>query len=111
MKIKQIAKRVESLLRRSKACRDSDQRVIASIWRTELEASGYDIHEISGFRLLEIMVEESILPSHESIRRARQKLQEKYPELRGESYKARVEKLEPETRKEIREWDKPSLKI
>lgn len=104
MKIKGIAKRVESLLRRSSQCRDSDQRIIASIWRSNLEAHGHDVHQISAFRLLEIMVHESILPSPESIRRARQKLQEENPELRGESYRARHNKEEPETRKEIREW-------
>ena len=69
--------------------RDDDNRLLANIWATQLNQAG--IHDIGGFDLLKI-ISKGLLLSPESIRRARQKVQEENPTLRGKSYKARHEK-------------------
>lgn len=69
--------------------RDDDNRLMANIWANELRQTG--IHEISNHDFLTIFAK-GLLTSPESIRRARQKVQEENPHLRGKSYKARHEK-------------------
>lgn len=69
--------------------RDSDSRLMANIWASELKETG--IHEMSAWDFLK-MFSQDILTSPESIRRARQKIQEECPHLRGKSYKARHQK-------------------
>ena len=69
--------------------RDDDNRLMANIWATELKGTG--IHEMSAWDFLKLF-SNGLLTSPESIRRARQKVQEECPHLRGKSYKARHEK-------------------
>lgn len=69
--------------------RDDDNRLMANIWARELKDTG--ILDMSAWDFLN-MFSKGILTSPESIRRARQKVQEENPHLRGKSYKARHEK-------------------
>lgn len=71
--------------------RDNDNRLMANIWASELKGTG--IHDMSAFDFLK-MFSQDILTSPESIRRARQKIQEECPHLRGKSYKSRHQKAQ-----------------
>jgi hypothetical protein len=85
--ITQIKDVVESLLQRSDACKNDDRILILRTWQIyepNLEKSTYQ------YFVLKFV--EGTLPSPESIRRIRQKLQEQQPELRGESYRKRKNK-------------------
>lgn len=79
--LQQVAVKVFSLLTDNKACRDDDRLLLIEIWGRESQAK-----DKVGF--FKEMLEGSI--SHpESIRRMRQKIQEKHPALRGDKYDAR----------------------
>lgn len=79
--LQQVAVKVYSLLTDNPACRDDDRLLLIEIWSRENKAT-----DLAGF--FKELLEGSI--SHpESIRRMRQKIQEKHPALRGEKYEAR----------------------
>lgn len=69
--------------------RDDDNRLMANIWASELKDTG--IHDMGAWDFLTIF-SKGLLTSPESIRRARQKVQEESPHLRGKSYKERHQK-------------------
>ena len=104
MKISYLASQVKRLLIEKPESRDSDKLLISYLWIRTLRNKDIDPYSISGFELLRLFGTTDTLPNSESIRRSRQKLQEKHPELRGESYKVRQTTEERETRKEIRRW-------
>jgi len=81
--------KVEKLLSEKPHLRDDDQRLIANIWHKELSEYGKLAKEISGFELLAVLSEGNVLTSSEGICRCRRKLQEEYPELRGNSWRER----------------------
>jgi hypothetical protein len=95
--IKNIKTKVKTLLINFPHLRDSDNRLIANIWHSQIGKE--KAKEYTAFDLLTSFSEGNLI-SPESIRRIRQKIQEQNPELRGESYKKRKEKAE-EIRKEI----------
>jgi hypothetical protein len=74
------------LLTHKKHLRDNDQALIANIWWRELLLLGKD--KTMAIEFLKLF-SEGKLSNPESIRRARQKIQEENPELRGDSYYAR----------------------
>ncbi|MEY4334563.1 MAG: hypothetical protein RLZZ196_3313 [Bacteroidota bacterium] len=74
------------LLTNKEHLRDNDQALIANIWWRELVTQGKD--KSTAFEMLKVF-SEGKLSNPESIRRARQKIQEEQPELRGQSYRAR----------------------
>lgn len=79
--LQQVAVKVYSLLTDKPLCRDDDRLLLIEIWIRETQAE-----DLAGF--FNEMLEGSL--SHpESIRRMRQKLQEKHPALRGDKYDAR----------------------
>lgn len=104
MKVKRIAKKVEYCLKRLPGTRDNDKLLQAEIWKRELIKQCRYPTEMNAMTFLNAYSHESVLSSAESIRRARQKLQEENPELRGKSYRRRHRKEEPEIREEIRTW-------
>lgn len=63
--------------------RDNDQKLLANVWHWQTNP-----HGISGYDLLK-MLADGQLTNPETVRRLRQKLQEKNPNLRGESYTKR----------------------
>lgn len=85
--LKDIKELVKKALEERKETRDSDFRLVCWVY-----------HDIDPY-LMEMSFAKVMwnhhelgLPSFETIRRARQKLQHDHPELRGESYEKRMEK-------------------
>jgi len=87
-KLKTIKEKVRSLLASEKTAhlRDSDEKLIATIYYYEVGEKA--INNMSAMDFLKIYAEGK-LPAAESIRRVRQSLQEKNPELRGKAYNER----------------------
>lgn len=96
--LKQILKvqeQVKILLETYPKLRDNDVRLVASYYYNNIS----NINQISAIDFLQIMVNGN-LPSPDTITRARRKIQEKHPELRGVNYVER-QKLEKQVRQEI----------
>lgn len=96
--LKQILKvqeQVQILLETYPKLRDNDVRLVASYYYNNIS----NINQMSAIDFLQIMVNGN-LPSPDTITRARRKLQEKHPELRGVNYVER-QKLEKQVRQEI----------
>jgi hypothetical protein len=75
--------------------RDNDVRLVATYYYNNIP----NINEMSAIEFLEVMVNGN-LPSPDTITRARRKIQEKHPELRGVKYEEK-QKLEAEFRQNI----------
>ena len=97
MKLASITAKVKHLLTIKPHLRDSDERLIATIWYHEAELLEGDKSAVD---LLNHFVD-GRLSSTESIRRSRQKIQEDFPNLRGQAYKKRQGKLQEETLKDL----------
>jgi hypothetical protein len=80
----ELLKLVELILTAFKATRDNDMDLIARVWFAETKY--IDVLSATDFL---IRVAKSEVSSPESIRRRRQLLQAKYPELRGTKYEER----------------------
>ena len=96
--LKQILKvqeQVQILLETYPKLRDNDVRLVASYYYNNIS----NINQMSAIDFLQIMVNGN-LPSPDTITRARRKIQEKHPELRGVNYVER-QKLEKQVRQEI----------
>ena len=96
--LKQIIKvqeQVQILLETYPKLRDNDVRLVASYYYNNVS----NINQMSAIDFLQIMVNGN-LPSPDTITRARRKIQEKHPELRGVNYVER-QKLEKQVRQEI----------
>jgi len=87
-KIKSLKVKVTQLLVDKESNRDSDNKLIANIWHSQI--GGSNIAKMSAMELLKLISDGS-LASPESIRRVRQKVQETNLSLRGKSYKKRKE--------------------
>lgn len=83
-KMSNIKETVKSLLIKYPKLRDNDNKLIANVFMAE--AGGLDnLKSISAYDFLKSFADGNF-SNFESVRRVRQKLQEDYPELRGESY-------------------------
>jgi hypothetical protein len=72
--------------------RDDDNKLIAKIWKDEAKVHGMGaVNYTANFLAL---VHDGKLTNTETIRRARQMIQAKYPNLRGNAYQKRHEKKE-----------------
>ena len=89
---------VHSLLVNYPVLRDSDERLTANIWSKTI-LPPHNLDNISAKGLL-TKLSEGKLPSYESISRCRRKLQELYPNLRGDKWYKRQERAK-NIRKEI----------
>lgn len=65
--------------------RDDDYKLVANVWCMELGGSK-KVAELNGFELLAIISAGDKLTSSDSITRARRKVQEENPSLRGKTY-------------------------
>lgn len=90
-KVEKIKETVKLMLFHFPECRDSDNIITARIWAWQLG----DNQDMALGAL-----ESNLLVSSESIRRARQLIQSKYPELQGEKRKEKM-KAAQEMREEI----------
>ena len=68
--------------------RDSDEQLVAWIWKLELESKGFPTPNTPSQLFLK-MLAEGQFTSSESITRMRRKVQEEFKELRGEKYAKR----------------------
>lgn len=101
---KSLQKIIENLLSTQKPYRDDDRRLTATVWAQVLRKQmSLNVKAMSAYDFLQLYAQGE-LPHAESIRRTRQKLQEKHPNLRGQRYEERQEKLEPEVREKVRSW-------
>ena len=75
---------VHSFLIKYPVLRDSDERLTANIW-SKVILPPHNLENISAKGLLTKFAEGK-LPSYESISRCRRKLQELYPDLRGDKW-------------------------
>jgi altronate dehydratase len=64
--------------------RDNDNSLIATIWAKECGGMS-TVTNISAYEFLKLFADRK-LTNPETIRRARQRIQQEYPELRGETY-------------------------
>ena len=95
-----MSDRVRDLLRVYPDLRDNDNKLIANIWHDDMiKKYELDVFNKSAADLL-IMFASGKLPSTETIRRTRQKLQQELPELRGEDYLKR-QSLQGKVKQEI----------
>jgi hypothetical protein len=83
--------KVREMLEKFPPLRDNDTRLLINIWARELMELGYDPKRLADFFALLL---NNDLSNAETIRRSRQKLQEDYPELRGNSYNERKKKID-----------------
>lgn len=97
--LKKVQEQVAWELQRSQKCCDDDFYLIACVYK--------DFYNV-GFKdsFLEVMLEHKFLglPSFESIRRSRQKLQEMYPKKYAST--KQIEKLRKESEYDFYEWAK-----
>tara|TARA_Y100000385_G_C13039266_1_gene614540 strand:- start:791 stop:1174 length:384 start_codon:yes stop_codon:yes gene_type:complete len=92
--IKEKANKVEDILREYPESRDNDNDLVAKYWHTELSQMKRDEgtrfilthREISLFYKV---IQSGILSQADTITRARRKIQEEIPALRGEKYNKR----------------------
>ena len=84
--------KVERILNAIEETRDNDELLISHVWDEDLINKGLS-QSISVLRFFN-MLSDGELTSTESIRRTRQKLQEKHEHLRGYKYNKRMENQE-----------------
>ena len=97
--LKDVKTKVQELLTKNANTRDSDNLLVATFYFYEMGGKE-QLSKISAYDFLKKM-STGELTRFESISRARRKIQEDYPELRGNSYEKR-KKSEEETRKNIK---------
>ena len=88
IKFRQIFDVVKAHLIANDKFRDSDERLVFRIHTTELEKGGFDLKMITAEKY-GLMVVNGKVSGWESCTRARRKVQEMYPNLRGLLYKKR----------------------
>lgn len=92
-----ISNLVKDLLTNFPHLRNSDERLIATVWYHQ---AGLKEKQMSAVELLNLYIDKQ-LSSPESIRRSRQKIQELNPELRGVVYNKRHTEQQRETLNEL----------
>ena len=104
--IKEKVNRVEEILREYPESRDNDNELLAEYWRQELmvikHEKVFDPLTHREIDLVHFIVQSGILSQPDSITRARRKLQEEVPSLRGEKYHKRHSAI-PKVKQEIKE--------
>jgi len=77
---KKVKPRVKAILRDDPRARDDDLYLLSKVWSDEIEKTLASPSDIL------FMMENRNLTTPESVRRARQQLQEKYLDFRGKTY-------------------------
>ncbi|HHZ82336.1 MAG TPA: hypothetical protein EYN64_06430 [Flavobacteriales bacterium] len=86
-----IYTRVKHLLAQTPRYRDNDKLLVARYWWDEMKAKGIDPEKATARQLLDLMVDDRVTKSG-SILRARRKVQEHFPNLRGIIHTHRMQK-------------------
>lgn len=85
---KKLLDNIRELLTKMPSMRDSDLKLITYIWYKEALELDYDFKTLLALDFLTLLRNDEFTSS-ESIRRCRQKVQELYPETRGNKYSHR----------------------
>tara|TARA_R110000737_G_scaffold239069_2_gene251107 strand:- start:2433 stop:2744 length:312 start_codon:yes stop_codon:yes gene_type:complete len=93
-------KKVKRLLEVVPFLKDNDQSLCTHIWFRELEKKGIDPFNLPTTDFLKMYAAKKLTLAP-SIKRARAKLQEEYPELRGKKYTIRKGVAQQEWRKKL----------
>lgn len=88
-KIINTKERVEKLLKRHIHYRDNDEKLVSHFWCQQLIEKGFNVNTMTAYDLLKIYAAGEFLTSADLITRARCKIEESNPELRGASYERR----------------------
>jgi hypothetical protein len=99
-KINTVYDFVFSQLVKAERYRDDDNLLVVSIWWEELAKMGYDGRNLSAYDFMNLYKSQK-LTSSDTITRARRKIQEENPDLRGKSYQSRQAKTE-DVKQELR---------
>lgn len=70
--------------------RDCDEKLVATIWRSEIEGLNYNVGELSAYGFLKLYADGKLTQA-DRITRARRRIQEAREELRGTRYLERKE--------------------
>ena len=100
---KEIYNKVKALLQRDAKLGESDSALMARVWWNDLIQKGFDPAEMSATDFF-VRLAHNQMPSYESITRARRKVMEECPELRGAKYSARKKKAE-KVKNEVKDWN------
>jgi hypothetical protein len=92
---------VKHLLTQIPRLRDSDERLMATIWFKHIGEN--KVKTLSAINLLQKLADGQ-LPSYESISRCRRKIQEEIPGLRGKKWKERHD-AEESVKEEIKQME------
>lgn len=95
----QINDVVHRLMVKHPELKDNDYKLVVAVWNKELLAQGIDIKDITGYEAFKCISAGKVSPI-ESITRCRRKLQEQYPQLRGQRWADRHDQ-ETEVKKEL----------
>ncbi len=88
VKIKDMVGVVRRLLTKHPELRDCDKRLVAHVWKNQI--GGYQkLEAVNMLAFLTTYCNTELIASPDSITRARRKVQELQPELRGASYRER----------------------
>lgn len=91
--VKSLQDVIKNLLEKREDLRDSDAKLIANVWRDEIEMTmGEDaLKRMSAYSFFAQFLAQEKISSSDSITRARRKIQGDYSHLRGNNYKERKE--------------------
>lgn len=95
-----VIERVKAQLEKCPPCRNSDLKLIMSIWLSDAKFNNLDVDHDVAYKFLILMANNNVT-NPVSIVRERAKLQKKFPELQGNTKSARVEE-----EKEVRNHNK-----
>ena len=98
--MKTTSQKVQDLLESVPSLKDSDTRLTSHIWFRELEALGLDPFTTPSTDFLKLYAKKSLTLAP-TIKRARAKLQEENPELRGSKYYIRKGVAQQKWRKDL----------
>ena len=96
--IKKIAGTVERLLLDEPTLRDNDSKLVANVWYALIKVEG-----MSAMEFLRAYADNKITPA-DTITRARRKMQEDNPDLRGKKWEER-HILANKVRREVHTWN------
>lgn len=87
--IKELAEKVKTLLMSYPHLRDSDKKLVSTVWAMDIAVElKTKVDSVTALQLLEALAEGK-LSNHDSITRARRKVQQDNPDLRGTKYEER----------------------
>lgn len=98
-KIRNTKKKLIPILEKSEVLRDDDEKLVARFWSNELQEMKKHPTHITALQFLHIYADGNLTPA-DIITRARRKIQEENPELRGIAWNERQGK-EKDVRQEI----------